>query len=330
MNIQRADPLNPYQFHEVQLGLVDQLFVKKERESRGFYQKMFDEDFARIFNTVSSNSDEILCINSTDDSLIEKLLANIKPRYHTRSKDETVRRLVEEIAQSLIRFGTAYHYLYDDSEQNQIHIVSINAVNVLHFLGFYFQWVPKRTEKHWDRKDEQLPRELRLLNANKLLHFSMPAPINRVLAAQNKTLAVLDKHRFELNDFHTQSSYENPNPTSYFDYNIWNQNQERALFRATRSTGWNARNTSAVKCSDFFHCHRLIRFRRNQLILRDDILQQLSCELSRVGKGYNSDFMVQIATADNALNIAHLNKLEDQLHREEVGFTEVIDYCYEQ
>jgi len=72
----------------------------------------------------------------------------------------------------------------------------------------------------------------------------------------------------------------------------------------------------------------LIRFRRNQLLLRDDILKQLSCELSRVGKGYKAEFSVEISRTDELPSVAYLNELEVRLAREEVGFNEIIDYCY--
>lgn len=64
------------------------------------------------------------------------------------------------------------------------------------------------------------------------------------------------------------------------------------------------------------------------LLLRDDILNQLSGELSRVGKGYKAEFSVEITGTDELPSIAHLNELEVRLAREDVGFNEIIDYCY--
>jgi hypothetical protein len=57
-------------------------------------------------------------------------------------------------------------------------------------------------------------------------------------------------------------------------------------------------------------------------------LNQLSGELSRVGKGYNTDFSVEISCTDELPSVAQLNELEVRLAREEVGFNEIIDYCY--
>ncbi|MCV5785031.1 hypothetical protein OFN20_29555, partial [Escherichia coli] len=83
------------------------------------------------------------------------------------------------------------------------------------------------------------------------------------------------------------------------------------------------------KCSDFFHYYRLIRFRRNQLILRDYILLQLGKELTRVGHRYNEDFNVVISPTSVLPQIDKLDEMESLLSREEIDFTEVSDYYYE-
>ncbi|MDW0358118.1 hypothetical protein [Vreelandella venusta] len=259
---------------------------------------------------------------------MKKLLGNVKTRYSPHSVDESIRELVEEIAQSLIWFERAYFFLQDDTEQEEIHVSSFSSYGVVRLFGTYIQWVPKRWERHWDRDDEQLPREIRILDAAKVMRFDMPTPLKHVLSAQNRTLAVLDKHQLGEAKFHSQATYENPNPTNHFDFRVWIDVQERALYRATRRTGWNGRKYDSTKRSDFFDCHRLIRFRRNQLLLRDDILNQLSGELSRVGKDYKTEFSVEISGTDELPSVAHLNELEVRLVREEVGFNEIFDYCY--
>lgn len=160
------------------------------------------------------------------------------------------------------------------------------------------------------------------------MRFYMPMTIKRMLSAQNKTLAILDKYHYKAAGFHPQATHENPNPKNHFDFRVWDDIQERALYRATASTGWNGRKYDSLKRSDFFDCHRLIRFRRNQLLLRDAILNQLSVELSRIGKGYTAGFSVEISGTKELPNVAHLNQLAMRLDDEKIGFNEVIDYVY--
>ena len=328
MKIFRAEPSHWHRLCDVKIGLVDSLFVKREQLKPGFNRRMFDEDFASLFHSMNRRSGNLFEIVSNNDKLMQKLLGNVRTKYAPHSVDETIRELVEEIAQSLIWFGRAYYFLHDDREQEEVRVASFNSGGVGSLFGTYIQWVPKRRERHWDRDDEELPREIRILDAAKVMHFDMPTSIKRMLSAQNKTLAVLDKHQFGETNFHNLATHENPNPTNHFDFHVWKDTQERALYHATRSTGWNGRNYDSSKYSDFFYCHRLIRFRRNQLLLRDDILSQLSSEFSRVGKGYKAEFSVEITGTDELPSVAHLNELEVKLAREEVGFNEIIDYCY--
>lgn len=328
MKIFRAEPSRWHRFYDGQIGLVDSFFVKRERQEPGFYRRMFNEDFARLFHSMSRRSGNLFDIVSNDDELMQKLLGNVKTRYAPHSVDETIRKLVEEIAQSLIWSGRTYYFLHDDTEQEEIHLASFSSGGVVRLLGTHIQWVPKRRERQWDQDNEELPGEIRILDAAKVMRFEMPTSIKRMLSAQNRTLAVLDKHQFEVTNFHPQATYENPNPTNHFDFRMWKDLQDRALYRAMRSTGWNGRTYDSSKRSDFFDCHRLIRFRRNQLLLRDNILNQLSRELSRVGKGYKSEFSLEISRNNELPSVAHLNELEVRLAREEVGFNEIIDYCY--
>ncbi len=328
MKIFRAMPSHWHRSIDEQIGLIDSLFVKHERQKPDFNRRMFDEDFAMLLDSMNRRSGNLFEIVSNDDELIQKLLGNVETRYAPHTVDETIREFVEEIAQSLIWFGRAYYYLHDDTEQEEIHVASFSSEGVVRLFGTHIQWVPKRMERHWDRDDKELPREIRILDATKVMRFDMPTSIKRMLSVQNRTLAILDKHQFGATNFQPQATHENPNPTNHFDFRVWQDTQERALYRATRSTGWNGRKYDLSKRSDFFDCHRLIRFRRNQLLLRDDILSQLSSELSRVGKGYESEFSVEISGTDELPSVAYLNELEVRLTREEAGFNEIIDYCY--
>lgn len=328
MKIIKAEPMHRHQFHDVQLGLIDRLFIKSEPERPDFNRRMFDEDFARLFRSTNRRSGNLFEIVSNDDGLTQKLLGNVKTRYAPYPVDETVRKLVAEIAQSLIGFGTAYFFLQDDTERGEVHFASFIARGVVQLFGTHIQWVPKRTKRHWDRDDEELPREVRILDPVKIMRFDMPKSIKHMLSAQHRTLAILDKHQFEATDFQPQATHENPNPTNHFDFRVWSDTQERALYRATRGTGWNGRKYDSSKRSDFFDCHRLIRFRRNQLMLRDDILRQLSVELSRVGRGYKDRFSIEISGTEELPSVEHLNELEARLTREDVQFSEIIDYYF--
>jgi len=327
MKIGRAAPVSPHHFYDMHFRLLDRLVIKVEREELGFNRRMFSDDFARLFVSLNRKNGKLFEVLSNDDDLTRRLIGNVNSRFANRSFDKSIRELVEEIAQSLIRFGTAYYFLHEDAERGDVHVGSFSSTGVVRLFGMLFQWIPKRKERNWDRDDEEFPREIRILDSRKVMCFLMPKAIERMLSAQNRTLAVLDQHLFGVTDSQPQVTHENPNPINHFDFSVWRNTQERALYRATRATGWNGRKYDASKRSDFFDIQRLIRFRRNQLVLRDEILRQLSAELSKVGKLYTADYTAKISGTGELPSVSHLNDLEARMYREEVGFTEIFDYC---
>ncbi len=328
MKISRAEPSPQRNSHGMHLGFFDRFFFKSYPDRNGFNRRMFDEDFTGLFSLGSNEDGNLFEIKSNEDETLRKLLGNVKTRYSVGWGDETVCELVEEIAQSLIWFGRSYYFLHDDTERGEVHVTSFGSQGFFQFFGTHFQWVPKRRERLWSQDDEGLQREIRILNTAKLMRFDMPKSIERMLSAQNKILAVIDKNEYRITDFQSESTYENPNPANHFDFSLWRDARDRVLYRVTRGTGWNGRKYDSSKRSDFFDCLRMIRFRRNQLLLRDDILNQLSIELSRVGKRYKAGFSVKITGANELASVANLNQLEERLLREDVEFNEVIDYCY--
>ncbi len=169
---------------------------------------------------------------------------------------------------------------------------------------------------------------MRILDKSKLFCFSLPNSIRKMIAAQSKILATIDAHQFSSTTFFPQVSLDNPNPTNHFDFQVWKSAQDLAMYRATRQTGWHTRKWDSSKRSDFFDCHRAIRFRRNQLTVRDSILTQLSQEFSRVGKRFQPNFHFEILPTESLPSITRLNELEIRLFSETACFNEVIDYCY--
>jgi hypothetical protein len=329
MKIFKSDePSHWYRIHDESIEGIDSLFVKRGGQKVGLYRQMFNEDFSRIFCSQNHRNNTLFKLSTNDEILVEKLLGNVRTGYGSREINETIFTLVEDITQSLIGFGRANYFLYDDIVKKEIVIVPISSNGIVDFCRTPFQWVPSYTPRHREENDKKFPREIRILDAVKLMRFDMPRSIKRMLSAQNNTLATLDKHRNDATNFHLAATHENPNPTNYFDFNVWKDNHDVTFHKATQGTGWNGRHMSSSPRSDFFNCHRLIRFRRNQFLLRDSILKQLSSELTRVGKDYNVRFSVDISGTDELLSVEHLNELEAKLSREEVGFNEVTDYCY--
>ena len=331
MKIVRARRPHLYNFHEENFGIIDKLLTKARRgrsELIRHNRRMFDEDFARIFSLLNQRGGDLFDINSNNKDLEARLLGNVTTRHRLHLAGDTIKTMVEDIAESLVWFGDSYYFLTDDQERKKIYVTSRFAADrIFHFIGMYFQLLPKRYDRQRNKEDQELPSEFRILDRSKLMHFRLPRSIGRMLSAQNSILASIDNHQNADIGFWPHATHENPNRQYDFDFRKWRDTQDHALYRATRKTGWNGRMDNSSKTSDFFNCHRLIRFRRNQLKLRDGILGQLSSEFTRVGKQYKTGFHI-VVTPTNALpTVSDLDELAARLSREEVGFTEVMDFC---
>lgn len=329
MKILKGAPFYCYHLDYDYLSFIERLLIKPKYERPGFYQGMSNEDFPRVFHSARRQVNNMFNIESNDEGLTQKLLGNVHTRNRQHSVDDTIRELIEEIAQSLVWFGRTHYFVHNICEQDKVFIRSLNPNGLFRFFSAFFQFVPKRIESHIDRENEMLPRELRILDKTKLMYFEMPRSLRIMLSKQNRILAVLDKHQFDSTKFFVQVTHENPYPKKHFDFHIWKNIQERTLYSATRKTGWNARNYDSNKRSDFFLCYQLIRFRRNQLVLRDYILLQLGKELTKAGRELNLNFYVSISPGSDLPQIDELDDLESKLSKEEISFTEVLDYCYE-
>ncbi|MGJ3257006.1 MAG: hypothetical protein ACFE0K_11850, partial [Alcanivorax sp.] len=139
MNILKAEPLPRYHYHDANYGFIDRILLKGERERSGFNRRMFDEDFSRLFHSINRRGGNLFKIVSNDDELMKRLLGNVKTRHASHSVEESIRKLVEEIARSLIWFGRAYFFLHDDAEQEKIHVASFSSYGVVRLFGTYVQ-----------------------------------------------------------------------------------------------------------------------------------------------------------------------------------------------
>lgn len=327
MKITKSEPFPWHQMREYKVGFLDSFFINKSPKKIGFYRRMFDEDFTSLIQPRLSGCSELFEVVTNNEPLIQNLLANASNGYSRRSVDETICKLVGEIAHYLINYDRAYFFLHEDSEKKKFYLHSFSAEGVLNILGILVQWIPKRVLRQLGKNENMQPRELRFLSAAKVLKFYMPKQLRVILTRQNKTFAYLDKYHRSFSSFTPKITHDNPKPVSYFNSHVWLNIHDDAFYHCTKETGWNGRKSDSSKRSDFFDCHRLIRFRRLQLILRDSILSQLSNELTRVGSQFKSGFAVKISVTSDLAEIKQLNDFEMRLESEDVEFKEIIDYC---
>ena len=138
IKISISKPLHSYNFHIKKIGLVDRLFIKRVQEKPDFNRRMFNQDFAMLFPPMYRQIGFLFEIKSNDEELAERLLENVKTRYSPNTVDETIRELVEEIAQSLIWSGRAFYFVHNDPGSAKLHLVSIYSDSIARFCGTHF------------------------------------------------------------------------------------------------------------------------------------------------------------------------------------------------
>lgn len=68
-----------------------------------------------------------------------------------------------------------------------------------------------------------------------------------------------------------------------YDFTYHRKAHQESVAYATRRWGWTGRGMWAEESSEYFTAHRILRFRRAQILLRDHILDQMNTLLHREG-----------------------------------------------
>ncbi len=307
---------------------IERHLFERSRAQRSFNQHMFHEDMLLHFSLIGSRGDPPFELDSTSPELTEKLLAKVTRRYRPKQQELLV-ELIAEIAASFLARGKAFYWVKHDQNGWPSELMDISYQRVFSFLGQVIQYSPPGLRLLDDYNEVSTQREIRVLDRRRLLTFKMPRPIWIKITRQKRVLRALDNSRLRAPlAFQPKVTHENPSVSTHFNFAQWRAFQDFALYKGTRDTGWNGRISDNDKRSDFFDCVRLLRFRRLQLSLRDAILEQLSNELCRVGRGHDPKFCIIIRASKNLQSIAQLDEIASRLEREEVSFTEVINFCF--
>lgn len=315
--------------HEIVPNALEALVFRPVDRMGNFNQNMFNDDFHNMFFGSSRRDANTFRITSNNQELQDQLLGAFISRHSYSGGHSIVEELVEEVVQSLIYYGKAVYILQEHEDEGR-YFRAIPANSVMRFLGLVFQYLPRRVRRNWDSDDELLRREVRLLKRKRLLIFDWKSSVRRKVRYQNRILKTLDRYAHDGGAKHMpRPTHENPNPKNFFDFRVWKKTQDEALFTATRPTGWSGRASSHPDRSDFFICHRLIRFRKLQVELATHVLETLSDQLTDIGRQEDGNFQLSVEFSDEYQSIDELEELERRLEREEVNFGEILDYCYQ-
>lgn len=331
MKLTRGKP--PEWFPPVKPSGIERLILSEPIDGfRSQYVHMFLQDLEHLVPLGSRRErDAYFELVSNDRSLAEQILAALDRQYNSRHVGDALRHFLSSTAMELFYSGHSIVQISAKFENNEWNVSSLhpNSSRIVSIGSMLIQVLPER-EAHRSRGDsETLPKELRILDHKDLLRIELPSNLKRRRKRLIKRLRLLSEISYpDTEKLFPKTTLENPTPKNNpWDFSVFRRNWEIALFRATRETGWNARDYSGEEKSDFFTSVWRLRFRKFQAALRIEIVRQLNEQIPRIVRQVNPDFSMTIRE-QGMLTPAELTEMERQLYAGEISFKTVIDETF--
>lgn len=207
-----------------------------------------------------------------DCERVEQLIADFG-RYNRRDISASVCGAIEEIAWRLASEGsTAYEIIHDDQES--IHMRNFTTKRLWKFFGYYVQIVPRADRTFWNRNMSTVP-------SDRVWFLEMPLSLGGPRHYKN-LMNSLSKFPSLAPDFWNES-FRKGNPSNSFDFQFYQQRVEVYWRKVTRVWGWNRRDWSEQRTTDFYTHYKLVCFSWAQAVLREHIVDQLNLLFDRLG-----------------------------------------------
>lgn len=194
-------------------------------------------------------------------------------QYNGHDLTKNVSNAVEEIAKLLSWEGCAVYEIVH-SEDSTPYLYGFTSKNLLRLFGWFLQIIPKGD---W----ELLSKKWVLIPSTKIWRIEMPKALGGRKGYLN-TISKLKQFdsfgpKFWRTDMvHTKQS-------DAFDFQRYNRISEIYRRKVTKAWGWNRRDWSQERSTEFFCFYKMVTFRWAQAVLREHIVMELNCLLCRLG-----------------------------------------------
>ncbi len=225
-------------------------------------------------------------------------------RYDTA---EMVCDAVENIARQLAWEGqVAFEIMYDEE---QIYLNGLTTKNLFKLFNWYLQLIPHSDWDLWKRK-------FSFVTKKKIWKLEIPHELGGVWGYK-KVLRKLRKYNHIGPDFY-RKDLERGITAKSFDFLKYVRRSEIYFNRVTHTWGWNRRDWSQDKCTEFYSFYKMISFRHAQAILREYIIEEINRLLNRLSIKCNL-IVTGLPTAKEILRI------KNDMQKGELSFTAVSD-----
>jgi len=202
----------------------------------------------------------------------QQLIGNIA-QYDRHDLTGSICDAVEEIARRLSWEGCAVYEIIPD-ESDVPYLYGFTSWNLVRIYGWFLQIIPKGDWELWNKKWV-------LIQSSKIWCIEMPT----TLGGRKGYVGIINKlKRFDLlGPKFWRIDMEYSKQSDGFDFQMYNRNSEIYRSRVTRTWGWNRRDWSQEKTTEFFCFYKMVTFRWAQAVLREHIITELNALLCRLG-----------------------------------------------
>ena len=202
----------------------------------------------------------------------EQLITDLG-RHRFRDFKDNVCGAVEHLVWYLSTEGSAAYEIIRD-ENESIRLVNFTTKRLLRVFGCFLQFIPLSDHERWKKKIATLP-------GDRVWYVEIPPS----LGGRNnykKVIRRLRKFPTIAPDF-WRENVANELHSGIFSFQIYQNRSEVYWRRATKTWGWNRRDSSTDRTTEFFNYYKLICFASAQAELREHIVRELNILFSRLG-----------------------------------------------
>ncbi len=284
---------------------------------------MFTEDISLAIMPIGGRTtrhEEFSVSMDGDEGECEKarqLIREMQYEYNPNGQYDLIRRqdltkvvcnTIENIVRHLSREGSSVHeIIFDDN--NIAHLYGFTSRRLLRLPSYFLQLIPKEDRNLWKKKFVLVP-------SKRIWYFEMPS----VLGGRKGYKAMIKN----------LSQFENFSP------NFWKQNIEKGLQdsnfdfqeyvrmadiycgQVTKTWGWNRRDLSQERSTEFFVFYRLINFHWALAIVREHIVKEINTLFKRL----NISCTLKI---DGLPTPSDILKIRSEMQDGKINFTEAFN-----
>lgn len=197
---------------------------------------------------------------------------------------------VNEMARHLAWEGCAvYEIIPDDGGATRLH--GFTSKRLVRLSGWFLQVIPRGDWELWKKKWAIIP-------VSRIWYLEIPSALG---GRKGYTRTLKRLRRFDqLGPVFWRQDLEHGEQSKNFDFQEYVKNSEIYFRRVTKGWGWNRRDWSQERSTEFFSFYKMITFRWAQAVLREHIVSELNRLFSRLGFACQLK-VIGLPTADDIL-----------------------------